>query len=209
MMRTMQRRMNREILLHHSFHAKVSIIEFFQANALCRVISLDQFPGSLRWTDLPDPAGGRPVNSRLIVNIENERGLCTILQTMNHRYLLCPLLKASRLIPSRLNQEMVQESHRFVLGNVVFDFSRYLQLPPSETEPVSSIRSRLPAYDSLVPVDSENKWVLTASVLVFNVSNPDHMQKGIDELMTVKTDFEGCFDFQALERLVFDTRVKI
>lgn len=104
---------------------------------------------------------------------------------------------------------MIQESHRFVLGNVVFDFSRYLQLPPNETESVSSIRSRLPVYDSLVPFDSENKWVLTASVLVFNGSNPDHMQKGIDELMTVKTDFEGCFDFQALERLVFDTRVKI
>jgi mediator of RNA polymerase II transcription subunit 18 len=103
---------------------------------------------------------------------------------------------------------MIQECHRFVLGNVVFDFSRYLQLPPSETEPVSSIRSKLPAYNSLIPVDSESKWVLTASVLVFNGSNPDHMQKGINELMTVKTDFEGCFDFHPLDRLVFDTRVK-
>ncbi len=113
------------------------------------------------------------------------------------------------LIPFRFAREIIQECHRFVLGNVVFDFSRYLQLPPSELEPVSSIRSRLPAYDSLTPFDTENKWVLMASVVVFNGNNPDHMQKGIDELMTVKTDFEGCFDFQALDRHVFDTRVKI
>ncbi|KAN0108125.1 Mediator complex, subunit Med18 [Hyaloscypha variabilis] len=157
------------------------------------VIDCDQLLGILRWTDLPDPAGGRPVNSRLLVNIENERGLCTLLKSMNHR----------------LTQEMIQECHRFVLGNVVFDFSRYLQLPPSDTELVSSIRSKLPAYESLVPFDAENKWVLTASALVFNGSVPDHMQKGIDELMTVKTDFEGCFDFQALDRHIFDTRVKI
>jgi mediator of RNA polymerase II transcription subunit 18, fungi type len=108
----------------------------------------------------------------------------------------------------RCTKEIIQECHRFVLGNVVFDFSRYLQLPPSETESTSSIRSRLPAYESLIPFDTEKKWVLMASVLVFNGNNPDHMQKGIDELMTVKMDFEGCFDFQALDRHTFDTRVK-
>lgn len=108
----------------------------------------------------------------------------------------------------RCTKEIIQECHRFVLGNVVFDFSRYLQLPPSETESTSGIRSRLPAYESLIPFDTEKKWVLMASVLVFNGNNPDHMQKGIDELMTVKTDFEGCFDFQALDRHTFDTRVK-
>jgi mediator of RNA polymerase II transcription subunit 18 len=118
-------------------------------------------------------------------------------------------LKDQSLIPSRFTKELVQECYRFVHGNVVFDFSRYLQLPPSETEPASSIRTRLPAYESLTPFDSENKWVLMASALVLNGNNPDHMQKGIDELMTVKTDFEGCFDFQALDRHIFDTRVKI
>lgn len=156
------------------------------------VIDCDQLPGSLRWTDLPDPAGGRPVNSRLLITIDDEKGLCTVLKSMNHRFI----------------QEMIQECHRFVLGNIVFDLSRYLQLPPSDTEPISSIRTRLPTYESLIPLDSENKWILTASALVLNGSNPDHKQKGIDELMTVRTEFEGCFDFQALDRHIFDTRVK-
>jgi hypothetical protein len=78
--------MKREILFYYNSVANVLVIEFFKANALCRAIIFDQLPGSLRWTDLPDPAGGRPVNSRLIFNIENERGLCTILQSMHHRY---------------------------------------------------------------------------------------------------------------------------
>lgn len=57
------------------------------ANKHCRGIDCDELPGILRWTDLPDPAGGRPVNSRLVVNIENETGLCKLLKSMNHRYL--------------------------------------------------------------------------------------------------------------------------
>lgn len=61
---------------------------------------LDQRPGTLRWNDLPDPTAAkpvnsrlpdpgltRPVNSRLMVSIENQNGLCSILkQAMNHRY---------------------------------------------------------------------------------------------------------------------------
>jgi mediator of RNA polymerase II transcription subunit 18 len=121
---------------------------------------------------------------------------------------MIPVFEAQELTSTRFTQEMIQECHRFVLGNVVFDLSRYLQLPPSETEPASNIRSRLPSYESLIPFDLDNKWVLTASALVVNGSIPDWMQKGIDELMTVKTNFEGCFDFQALDRHTFDTRVK-
>jgi mediator of RNA polymerase II transcription subunit 18, fungi type len=127
---------------------------------------------------------------------------------MNHRYFSKVTPEEQMLMLVRFTKEIIQECHRFVLGNVVFDFSRYLQLPPNEMESTSSIRSRLPAYESLTPFDTDNKWVLMASVLVFNGKNPDHMQKGIDELMTVKTDFEGCFDFQALDRHTFDTRVK-
>jgi len=55
------------------------------SNTFSRVTDCDQLPGSLRWTDLPDPAGVRPVNSRLFINIENERDLCTTLKSMNHR----------------------------------------------------------------------------------------------------------------------------
>lgn len=91
---------------------------------------------------------------------------------------------------------------------MLFEFSRYLQLPPSEMESISAIRSRLPEYESLIPFDSEGKWILMASATVFNGNSPEYMQKGIDELMMAKDDFEGCFDFQAMDRHIFDTRVK-
>jgi mediator of RNA polymerase II transcription subunit 18, fungi type len=73
---------------------------------------------------------------------------------------------------------------------------------------VGAISSRLPAYESLVPFDSENKWILMANVGVLNGNDPDQMQRGTEELVTIKTEFEGCFDFQALDRHIFDTRVK-
>jgi mediator of RNA polymerase II transcription subunit 18 len=78
-------------------------------------------------------------------------------------------------------------------------------------ETFPTIRSRLPAYDTLTPFDSENKWILTASAVVFNGNDPEQMQKGVDELLEAKSDFEGCFDFQtpAVDtRHIFDTRVK-
>lgn len=90
-------------------------------------------------------------------------------------------------------------------GNVVFELTRYL-LPPNDTH--STPLNELPPYESLVPFDSDNKWILTASALVLDGTNPEQMKKGIDELVAVKSDFEGCFEFQALDRHIFDTRVR-
>ena len=97
-------------------------------------------------------------------------------------------------------------------GNVVLELTRYLEIPvnlhQAENKVQPKINSRLPAFEALVPFDSENKWVLTARVEVANGNDPEQMQRGIDELVAIKTDFEGCFEFQVLERNTFDTRVK-
>ncbi|CZR59614.1 uncharacterized protein PAC_09508 [Phialocephala subalpina] len=161
-----------------------------ETNGASQISGCDQIPGILRWSDLPDPAGNRPVNSRLIVNIENEMGLCTVLKSMNHRF----------------SNEIIQECNRFVHGNVIFEINRYLQLPENDTP--SSIRTELPPYESLVPFDGDNKWILTASVLVLDGNNPEQMQKGIDELAAVMLDFEGCFNLEKRDRHIFDTRIK-
>ena len=169
-------------------------------------LDLDQLPGTLRWTDLPDPAGARPVSSRMLINIEGEMGLCRTLTSMQHRYVhLDPLCITHN---SRFTREFVQECYRFVHKNVVFEMSRYLQLPPNEMETLPTIRNYLPPYETLIPFDSENKWVMMASAVVLNGNDPEQMQRGIDELVEAKTDFEGCFDFQAPDRHIFDTRVK-
>ena len=112
------------------------------------------------------------------------------------------------LMSPRFTSEIIQECYRFVHGNVVFDVSRYLQVPQEEHKPAGEVRNRLPPFESLEPFDSDNKWVLMANVGVLNGNDPEQMQKGIDELVTIKSEFDGCFDFQALDRHVFDTRVK-
>lgn len=91
---------------------------------------------------------------------------------------------------------------------MTFELNRYLQLPPKEGQPLSAVRKQLPPYESLTPFDTENKWVLTASAMVTDGKDLSQVKKGVDELEAVKSDFEGCFDFQALDRHIFDTRVK-
>ncbi|RFU36181.1 hypothetical protein B7463_g170, partial [Scytalidium lignicola] len=157
----------------------------------------DDMLGTLRWTDLPDPAGARPVNSRLIVSIEDEKSLCKILVGMEHKFV----------------REIIEETYRFVLGNAVFCLTRHLRIPDElqEKEQDGSLRinSRLPAFETLTPFDPEDKWILTASIEVLNGNDPEQVQRGIDELMTMKSEFEGCYDFQLMDRHAFDTRVMV
>ncbi|KAL2073194.1 hypothetical protein VTL71DRAFT_10518 [Oculimacula yallundae] len=157
------------------------------------VSPLDRRPGILRWNDLPDPTeitklsntrlsdlgATRPVNSRLMFSIEN-LGLCSLMNIIKHKFI----------------GEVIQESNRFVHGDVVFELTRYLQLPVNESEGPSYSRSELPAFDTLTPFDSENKWILTAFTVVTKGDDPDQMKKGIDQLVAIKGDFEGCFDFK-------------
>lgn len=110
------------------------------------------------------------------------------------------------LTSTRFSNEFIQECHRFVHGNVIFELNRYLQLPENDTS--SGFRTELPPYESLVPFDGDNKWILTASVVVLDGNNPDQMQKGTEELAAVASDFEGCFNLKRRDRHTFDTRIK-
>ena len=66
----------------------------------------------------------------------------------------------------------------------------------------------MPPYEKLALLDGDNKWVLIAKVDVWSGSDPDQMKKGMEELLAVKTDFEGLFDLEVKDRLTFDTRVR-
>ena len=103
---------------------------------------------------------------------------------------------------------MIQESNRFVHGDVIFELTRYLQFPVGENDNPSTIRNELPDFESLTPFDSENKWILTASTIVTRGDNPQQVKKGTDQLVAIKDDFDGSFDFRGLDRHIFDTRVK-
>jgi mediator of RNA polymerase II transcription subunit 18 len=112
----------------------------------------------------------------------------------------------------RFHGEIVEEGYRFVHGNVVIYLTRYLDIPAKfqemEYEGKPKVNRSMPPYESLQPFDSENKWIMTASSQVLSANDLEYMKKGTDELMEVKTDFEGFFDFQSRDRHIFDTRVK-
>lgn len=113
---------------------------------------------------------------------------------------------------SRLNKEIIEEGYRFIHGNVIIFLHRYLDLPPSGQEvangPQPNLRAVLPVYESLVPFDSENKWIVTATVDILNANDQEHIQKGIEELLSVKEAFHGYFDFPLLDRRMLDTRLR-
>jgi len=49
---------------------------------------------------------------------------------------------------------------------------------------------------------------MTARLHVLAASDLEYMQRGTEELMKIKTDFEGVFDLQNRDRHIFDSRVK-
>lgn len=89
-------------------------------------------------------------------------------------------------------------------ANVEFSFSRYYHPGAAgHSSPLSS----LPAWADLRPIDPANNWVLAVRLFVAEDNQPEKMKKANEELMAVKTELEKLFDFQAIDRRVFDTRI--
>ncbi|KAI8964723.1 mediator complex, subunit Med18 [Daldinia sp. FL1419] len=148
---------------------------------------LSTLPGTLRWTDLPDPLRETPVTQRKKIEIPEQSNLPTALANNNFQY----------------KNEIIQESYTYVRGNVEFVLSRYYHLPESEGRPLAV----LPHWNDLRPVDPAQKWVLNVKMNVIDDSQPDKIKKANAELLVVKEEFEKIFDFKAIDRRVLDTRI--
>ncbi|KAI2463507.1 mediator complex, subunit Med18 [Annulohypoxylon bovei var. microspora] len=144
-------------------------------------------PGTLRWTDLPDPLRDTPVTSRKKIEIPDQPALPLAMADNGFQY----------------KNEMIQESYSFVRDNIEFVFSRYYHLPESPNRPVAT----LPAFTDLRPVDSAQKWVLNVKLNVLDDNQPDKVRKASEELLGVKAELDRLFDFKILDRRVFDTRI--
>ncbi|KAI1471296.1 mediator complex, subunit Med18 [Daldinia caldariorum] len=156
----------------------------------------NSLPGTLRWTDLPDPLRDTPVTQRKKIEIPDQGNLPTALTDNGIQY----------------KNEMIQESYSFVRENVEFVFSRYYRLPLSDEElgnkPEGRPRAALPPWADLRPVDPAQKWVLNVKLNVMEDSQPEKVKKANGELLAVKAELEKIFDFKAVDRRVFDTRIE-
>ena len=174
-----------------------------------RRIDFDKLEGSLQWTEVPEP-GEKRCNSRQYINIDNKTGFCSLLQSLNYRYLL--LLPCSPLSLTTLSfaAEFLEEGYQCVHENIIYNLSRFLEFPTQETDAAGQpkIRSTLPKWEDIKPYDPENKWILVAKVRVMSGNDTESMKEALKELLEVKEKCEGCFNFKVYDRLIFDTRVK-
>ncbi|KAI5863546.1 mediator complex, subunit Med18 [Durotheca rogersii] len=151
-------------------------------------------PATLRWTDLPDPLRDLPVTSRKKIEIPDQTSLLPAMAENGFRY----------------QSEVIQESYSLVRDNVEFVFSRYYHVPTDAGAAAGAgprPAASLPAWADLRPVDPAQKWVLNVKLNVFDDTQPDKVKKALEELLAIRAELAGVFDFRPIDRRVFDTRI--
>ncbi|KAI0406357.1 mediator complex, subunit Med18 [Xylaria palmicola] len=151
-------------------------------------MDFNRLPATLRWTDLPDPLRDSPVTSRKKIEVPFLHSLPRALMENKHTY----------------TNELIQESYSFNRGPLEIVLSRYYHLPDS---PPGRPAPHLPAWADLRPVDPAQKWVLHVKLNVAEDGQPEKLTKANEELMRNKAEFDRLFDFRAVDRRVFDTRI--
>ncbi|KAI0393561.1 hypothetical protein F5Y17DRAFT_431976 [Xylariaceae sp. FL0594] len=183
-------------------------------------MDLPHLPATLRWTDLPDvlkepqtalrkknlppapnvpvpvaePVKDSPIISRKKIDIPFSAGLVLALSENKQTY----------------KNELIQEVYSFHKEKLEISLSRYYYIPAESNAGGRRPAPQLPAWDALRPVDDDaahNKWVLNLKLNVSEDEQPENLAKAQEELMRHKTEFEKLFEFQMLDRRVFDTRI--
>lgn len=67
----------------------------------------------------------------------------------------------------------------------------------------------LPSWEALTPVDQQKRWFLHVKAHVMQDNKPDEIRKAQDQLLAVRRELEGGFDFRGIDRKVHDTRVML
>ncbi|KAF4508104.1 hypothetical protein G6O67_004528 [Ophiocordyceps sinensis] len=162
-------------------------------------VDLDSTPGMLRWTDFPDPPHGRPLlTQRKIVEIWEQTKLPSVMRDNDYQF----------------KAETIEEMHRFFRDNMEFSLTKhYFVQPMNDYTPLetraqpSEPSTTLPAWDSLTPVDIQGRWILHVKSHVLQDNKPDEIRKAQDQLISIRNELEGIFNFKAMDRKVHDTRV--
>src|SRR5258708_1861543 len=115
----------------------------------------------------------------------------------------------------RFKTETVEEMHRFYRDDVEYClFRQYFTRPINDYAPLESRNThptpphgQLPAWETLTPLDSQNRWILVVKAHVVQDNKPDEIRKAQDQLLGIRGELDGVFDFKAIDRKVHDTRV--
>lgn len=170
-------------------------------------MDFDATPGILRWTDFPDPPKGRPVLiQRKKVEIWDQKKLPSVLRDNGFQYAhRGPSHRSKANVVFRWKAETIEEMYRFFREDTEFCLVR--QYYPKEYGTVPGPPGSQPGWESLVTVDSQKRWFLFVKAHILQDNNPDEIRKVQDELLAIRTEVEGVFEFKNIDRKVFDTRV--
>lgn len=59
----------------------------------------------------------------------------------------------------------------------------------------------------MTPVDKEKRWFLHVKAHVLQDNKPDEIRKAQDQLLAIRAELDGVFDFRLIDRKVHDTRI--
>ena len=91
----------------------------------------------------------------------------------------------------------------------MIEFTRFLRAPNQKGGPITQIEKKLPPFEELEPFDvGEDKWIVTAHLLVGNGTDQELMKEGVEELKAFKNLMEGSLEFEEMDRHDMDPRVK-
>ncbi|KAK6334235.1 Mediator of RNA polymerase II transcription subunit 18 [Orbilia blumenaviensis] len=139
---------------------------------------------TIRFSDLPEVSGKRPVTSRMVHNAAVHEGdALSFVDSLGYM----PI------------SEYVLSGDYFVYHNIYITLTRILLPSQSFTPfPTSSLRK-------LDPADS---FLLQASIKVPSANEQETMNKGVEELKTLRAELKGVIELEPGDRLSLDTRVR-
>jgi hypothetical protein len=171
-------------------------------------MDLNKRPGNLLWSEIAEPV--KTCNLRPAISIEEEQNLPNVLHSINYRYRSIQPLSLDILLTNlSFSREMIEEGYRVVHKNVTFTLHRFLLFPNLAADASSGpTPAPIPPFEDLKVWDPENKWILMAKVRVENGRDQELLNLGMEELLKVQNDMDGCFNLKNSDRLHLDTRVK-
>lgn len=164
--------------------------------------NLDTAPASLHWCDIPDPTPG-PVFQRKIIEIPEQFSLPKTLVSNDYSF----------------KNETLEETYTYYRDTIEFSLVRYRTFPNLPTNQIGQPQQRFPepfSTDKYPPKDPTDKWHLFVRAYIPDKDTEgdmkkvhDHMKKAHEELMDIRAELEGVFEFPSWDRKCFDTRIAV
>ncbi|CAK7240785.1 MAG: hypothetical protein STHCBS139747_002232 [Sporothrix thermara] len=162
-------------------------------------------PGTLRWTDLPDPTGGN--NATGIVRLATQRKKLELVDMRN----LPAILTENGY---RFKSELIEESFSFYNNGNEYALVRYHRLPsatPAAPGAPPTPLASLPSWDDLLTsatFDPSRQWLFFVRRHVHGDTSPEKVKKALDELEAARVQLTGIFAFKPVDRRAHDTRIE-